>query len=222
MDKLTLADIQALAASVDYGGVGDIAPSSAALGLSAALFLSDLSLWKGAGYSLTDDEIDDIKAMIAGLENDLMLTGDYFTVDRCQLTNNATQTVEIGTSLNVLFNVEVYDPQSMHSLIANTDRIYVQNDGLHLITGQISWENSSVGYRQMQLRKFHPGDPTAPAIALDLRSPVIGTGACTTFISVQDYAVAGDSYYLRLFHTSTVDLDINSHSYSPFFSAVRL
>ncbi|MEE9580990.1 MAG: hypothetical protein V3V74_06730, partial [Nitrosomonadaceae bacterium] len=60
-------------------------PSSAVLGLSAALFLSDLRIWRGAGYKLTDDEIDDIQAMIAQLENDLMMTGVDNPVDNIKV-----------------------------------------------------------------------------------------------------------------------------------------
>lgn len=83
LDKLTLADIQALGASGDYGGTRLLTANSAALAFSAALFLDNLKLWKGASYFLTDDEIDTIQEMIAQMENDIIV--EYAPVENGNL-----------------------------------------------------------------------------------------------------------------------------------------
>lgn len=73
---LTLADIQALAVETPYGGTRELTSESAVLLISAASLLYDYRLWQGASYTLTDDEMDDIAAMVAQAEYDLLEGGE--------------------------------------------------------------------------------------------------------------------------------------------------
>ena len=222
MDELVLADIQALAASIDYGGRGYVQPSSAALGLSAALFLSDLTVWRGAGYKLTDGEIDDIEAMIAQLEEDLMLTGDMYAMDKVSLTTSADIDIPTATETTIHWDVDVYDPESMHGVGANDYRINVVRDGLHLINVNIVFSFGTPGYRTVALRKYgYPG----PANRLIRGSTVQGVGGTTEIgieINAQDEAVVGEYYYVRVYQTATGTLQLKQRDSSPFFSVVRL
>lgn len=221
MDKLVLTNIQALAASVDYGGRGFLQSSSAALGLSAALFLSNLSLWQGAGYSLTEAEIDDIQAMIAQLENDLMETGDMYPVDKVQVTNSIDQDIATSTLSNLFFDTEIYDPQGMHSTVVNTNRINVLNDGLHLINVNIQWESNNIGYRQLYLYRYDLALATLVLIAQDARPSSSVLWRVFSFVATQDEAKEGDYYQLLVYQTSGVDLAVEAVTYSPMFSVVR-
>ena len=70
--SLDLAQINDLADSGAYGGGRILSPTSAATILSAGVWLSDLQNWQGAGYDLTEDEIDEIEALVAELEYEVM------------------------------------------------------------------------------------------------------------------------------------------------------
>lgn len=222
MDKLNLANIQALAASIDYGGRGLLQPSSAALGLSAALFLSNLNLWQGADYEKTDAEIDDIQAMVAQLENDLIEAGEMYPTDRCKLTMLAPQAIPTVTYQRLYFDVELYDPSDMHSLIAVTERIYVQQDGLHLINAAINFYPNIVGDRRLYLLKKDPVLPDAQGLVHDekVQNSVVRQTALE--VCAQDYAVAGTYYYLLAYQSSPGDLVVMQDDYGSWFSVVRM
>lgn len=73
MVRLILADIEDLAASGAYGGLRVISPKTSATVLSSAVWLRQLFNWIGAGYDLTEDEMDTIDELVSQLENDLMV-----------------------------------------------------------------------------------------------------------------------------------------------------
>lgn len=220
MDKLNLANIQALAASVDYGGSGFLQPASAALGLSAALFLSNLSLWQGASYSLTDAEIDDIQAMIAQLEEDLTNTGGMYPMNKCKVSIIAPQSVPNGTSHSILWNEEIYDENAMHSVVSNTNRINVLSAGLHLIVCNVIWDVSALGRREVRLYRTRGAGNTQ--IARDsLIDPGLSVSPTQLLVS-HDVAEVGDYYQLTCTQTSGGILDLIEFSDLPFFAVVQL
>ncbi len=222
MDELVLADIQTLATSPDYGGRGLIQPSTAVLGLSAALFLSDLSIWQGAGYELTDAEIDDIQAMIAQLEEDLMLTGDMYAMDKCKVTMAAAQVIPDGVVTALLWDVEVYDPEGMHSTTSNTQKINVLRDGLHLVDVQVEWAASAVGNRSVTVSKYDFGLGAWVSIGRHfIQTPNASSPVVENF-SLQDDAVEGDAYRVLVAQYSGGDLDASQGTTSPYFSVARL
>lgn len=220
MDKLVLANIQALAASVDYGGSGSLEPASAALGLSAALFLSNLDLWQGAGYSLTEAEIDDIQAMIAQLENDLIETGVMYPMDMVRLTTSANITVPTATNTSWDFDVEIYDPEDMHSLAVQPPRITPVNAGLTIFQGGILWAANAVGSRELKLWRVRAAVSTLLGYASV--APVSAAISIYQLVNVQDNAELGDYYYLQAKQSSGANLDILQTHEFPVFAAVRV
>ncbi len=220
MDKLILADIQALAASVDYGGSGFLQPASAALGLSAAFFLSNLNLWQGAGYSLTEAEIDDIQAMIAQLENDLTDTGDMYPLDMVKVSRTAPQAIPHFTDVEVVFDDEIYDPQGMHSNVVLPQRINVVTDGLYLITACIEWEGSSIGGRMMRIWRLGPSGTVKLAQSYLVADP--GGNIFYQNLAAHDNAVVGDYYLLQVRQLSGITLDLLDGYQFPWFAAVRI
>lgn len=220
MDKLILADIQALAASIDYGGSGFLQPASAALGLSAALFLSNLDLWQGASYSLTDAEIDDIQAMIAQLEDDLIETGDMYPIDMCKVTRSANYTVPHFTDWTVAFTDSIYDPQGMHNPVVQNSRITPVNAGLHIISGAIQWDGNSIGYRIMRIWRYRAPDWTYISYRSDY--PNIGVNSYIQTLTFQDLAELGDYYIMTVQQTSGIGLDVVANTSFPTFAAVRV
>lgn len=78
---LDLAVIQTLAASGDYGGNFALTAESNVLLLCAVAYLKKLNLWQGASYSLSENEIDTIKAMVAQATNDILVEQGDFDMD---------------------------------------------------------------------------------------------------------------------------------------------
>lgn len=74
--SLDLAQITALADSGAYGGNRVLSPTSSATILCAGVWLSDLGNWQGAGYDLTEEEIDEIEELVAELQFEIMTEGE--------------------------------------------------------------------------------------------------------------------------------------------------
>ncbi len=219
---LNLPALQALIALGGYGGRAGIAPSSAVLGLSAALFLRGSTIWQGAGDTLTDEEIDDIDLMIAQLEYDLMVTDEMYPSDRCKISQAVGQNIPASTSTNLLWDVVEYDPQDMFSGGAGTRFITCVNDGLHLVSFNIAWTPNVVGYRKIDVRKNPEIGGGSFLIASHAFCPIVGTGLAIHNLEFQDYGLEGDTYSLRAYQSSPLALRILTANYSPFFSVVRL
>ncbi len=221
-DELVLAEIQELASVGFYGGRGFLQPSTAVLGLCAALFLNDLTLWRGASDTLTDDEIDDINEMVAQLELDLMMTGDMYPMDRVKVTNNATVWVNSGVATYLPFNTEEYDPEDMHDNAVNNDRLYAVNDGLHVITANIKLFASAPGTFRLNLIWY---DSTVPATH-GMQELIITPPAITNFLTLQIadqlYLHEGDYLQVQFHHDSGAPCGVWSFRPAPWFSVVRL
>lgn len=70
--KFNLPTLQSLADSGAYGGIRILSADSSILMLSTGVWLSELDNWRGAGYQLTQAEIDTIEEIVATLESDTM------------------------------------------------------------------------------------------------------------------------------------------------------
>lgn len=222
MDELVLADIQALAASPDYGGRGFLQPSSAVLGLSAALFLDDLSLWRGAGYKLTDGEIDDIKAMIAQLEEDLMVTGAMYPIYKAKATNSIAQSITNATWTQVALDTDVYDSEGMHSEGGANSRMNILSDGLYLFSSHITWIPNVLGERRIYLRKYDAELATTVNVMQHLESALPASWYMSRNVIFQDNAKEGDYYWLELYQNSGGNLSLLGGSHYLDFAVVRL
>ena len=220
MDRLNLANIQALGASSDYGGRGFLQPQSAALGLSAAHFLSDLSLWQGAGYTLTDGEIDDIQSIIADLENDLITTGDMYLMDNCRISRLTNQTVVDDTGTWLGFDREVYDLNDMHDNVVNNERITIQNAGLHLITATINWAGNGIGRRDLSIYRYRA--PSFVVVGFHSEYMSHASYTPTQIVTSQDMSEIGDYYALRVKQTSGGNLDILQNWDLPLFAVAEI
>lgn len=221
MDKLILADIQALAASPDYGGQGLITSASAALGLSAAAFLSNLDLWQGAGYELTQGEVDDIEAMIAQLENDLMLAGDMYPQYRCRLTWADHYILANDTYEYVEWPQEVYDPENMYDYAVHPNWVTAPVAGLYEIDLVFAWGYYSLGIRRVFLAKWPLGEGVT-YIAEDIDQNPKNTSQCYTFTHWTDIAGAGDRYMAVVYQNSGGPITMVAGPRSPFFSMFKV
>ncbi len=222
MDKLVLANIQALAASVDNGGSGSLEPASAALGLSAALFLSNLDLWQGASYSLTESEIDDIQAMIAQLENDLINAGDVSMVEKVKLSRTTDQVIPSGIATNMIWDDEIYNPDDMFHTGIDNNSIYAETSGFHMVDLSIVWANSPVGARELRLWHYDTTIPDWVLIDRDNRIATVAVAEIYLRISTQLMMTETDRLVATATQSSAGDLSVLASAYAPLFAAVRI
>ena len=222
MAKLSLPDIQALIAVGGYGGRGFLSPSSAAFGLSAAVLLDDLNLWSGAGYDLTDDEIDEIAAMIAQFEDELMEAGDVYPTDRCEIKHSVAVDIPDSTVIRLPFDTNIYDPEDMHDEVVNNSFIYAVSDGLHLVNVTVTWTANGTGIRSVRLWKYDS------VLVTSIRWGVVTSGAVSVILSPSHSVVAqipmvvGDFLYVQIYQTSGVQLQSVALASVPQFEVVKL
>lgn len=90
-----LPTLLSLADSGAYGGNRVLSANSAVLALCAGVWLSELENWQGAGYNLTDDEIDEIDEIVATCQYEVMTenggsVGAYQLIDEQEYTSDET------------------------------------------------------------------------------------------------------------------------------------
>ena len=94
--SLDLTNINALAASGAYGGNRSLCATSAVTVLCSALWMSNLDNWQGAGSELTEDEIDEIEALVAELQYETMTDeeeamGDLIKIAETVVTTDSAE-----------------------------------------------------------------------------------------------------------------------------------
>ncbi len=219
---LSLPAIEDLISEGGYGGRGFLQPSSAVIALSAALWLSDMTMWEGASYDLTEDEIDTILELVAQLESDLTETGDMYPIDKVSLTKSVAQSIPPTTDTTVSWDVELYDPQDMHSNVTNNSRIYAKRDGLHLIDLNILWQSGGTGDRKLRIYRWSPTlGQTFGLGVLQFTVPPSPDLSGFTY-GMQTDMLEGDFVYVTAYHNSGAALDLIVSGSYPYFSAVRL
>ncbi|MCK5603068.1 hypothetical protein KAR91_14385 [Candidatus Pacearchaeota archaeon] len=218
---LNLPALQALIALGGYGGRGNNAPSTSVIGLSAALFLSDLTIWQGAGDTLTSGEIDDIQELVAQLECDLMMTDNDYPIDRVKLTSSVLLAIPTGTSTTLLWDTVIYNPADMYNPALGTHKINVKNNGLHIINASILFAPRTLGSRQLSLFHYDNSLDTLTGVASVLNVDPSGVYANTLILNYQGYAEIDDYYLLTVWQDSGSDLNILSYDFTPRFEGVR-
>ena len=71
------------------------------------------------------------------------------------LDNSPIQSVANNTSTAITWNSESFDTDGFHDTSTNTSRITIPagKGGKYLVIGQVSWDNNTSGYRNVQLYK---------------------------------------------------------------------
>lgn len=74
---------------------------------------------------------------------------------RCQVYNNATQSISSGAFAALTFNSEDIDDGGLHSTVSNTSRITIPTGmgGIYLIGGATFFAANATGIRQIQVLK---------------------------------------------------------------------
>jgi hypothetical protein len=124
---------------------------------------------------------------------------------RCAVSLSANVSVPNNTDTDVLFNVEDYDTDAMHSLSANLDRVVAKTAGLYLVSAGIEFAANDAGARQVQI-KVNNGDAVAIAnTPSDLNNVVVRMSvAAQVLLDVNDFVT------LRVFQNSGGALNLTA------------
>lgn len=140
-----------------------------------------------------------------------------------QAYNSLPQSIASGTLTALLFNVEQWDNDGMHSLAVNTERITFQTAGKYLISfaGAFQPQSGSTGvesYRIVIIRKNG-----TDVIARDARGTVndgFGVYVGQNLICEEEMII-GDYVEVLVRQGSGVTLSYASEAFSPVFTAQR-
>jgi hypothetical protein len=132
----------------------------------------------------------------------------------CRVTKAALQTITTATATAILFDTERYDTDGMHSTSSNTSRITFTTAGLYTVGGNIRWQASSTGTREIYIRL---NGTTAIGYALtDIDSIIQQIQQVTTIYKF----AAADYVELMVQHSNGADLNVEkANNYSPDFWA---
>lgn len=71
----------------------------------------------------------------------------------CEVSHNTTQSIANNTAVEVTFNTEWYDTDSMHDTATNNSRITSATTGIYLVTAQVAFAPNTTGTRELWLRR---------------------------------------------------------------------
>lgn len=134
-----------------------------------------------------------------------------------RIYNDANISIPNNSNTSLLFNQERYDPDGMHSLVSNTERLTVNKAGRYLFIAHVDFSVHATGVRGVFLRV------NATTIIGGQVMPAQGTLNATFSVSaIYDMAV-GDWCDVRAYQDSGAALNVLVNAnYSPEFSGHML
>ena len=106
---------------------------------------------------------------------------------RCLLNHNLNQTIANNTITALLFNQEIADNDSMHSLLSNTSRITVNTAGVYALTAAVQFDGNTTGVRTVSI-VMNGSDTLVTQDAENLGTNSIKLNVATLYyLDVNDY-----------------------------------
>lgn len=141
-----------------------------------------------------EGNITTLQTEVQALEDDLY---DY----SARVFNNANESIANATWTDITFNTETWDPDNMHSVASNTERIVVPNEGRYLVGCGIQFAANAVGYRDVRIIRNSVNE------AEFLVAAVNGAATIISF-STLSKASASDYYRVRVYQNSGGALNV--------------
>jgi hypothetical protein len=125
--------------------------------------------------------------------------------DYCRVYMSSAQSIPNVTGTTLTWDSEHEDPNSMHSTVANTDRITAQSAGWYLACLETEWADNSTGWRVSVISESR----NQSTVASDLRVAVqlAESSICgIVYLDVDDYV------WGAVYQTSGGALNCNTNS----------
>lgn len=145
------------------------------------------------------------------------------TQDKCRVNKAAAFTHNSsGNFLSIPFDQDTFDPNAMHDVSSNTERITIQNAGFYLIGGHVDWTSDGTGQRIVSIL-HSTAAPVTTEIARNRSITTMGVGQVSMPVVSFYQAAATDWFELQVWQNSGGNLDvIQSADISPEFWAVKI
>lgn len=151
-------------------------------------------------------------------ENGVTLVNKYAPLsDICRVYRSGNQSVATGASVNVTFNAEGYDNNTMHDLSVNPDRVTIKTAGLYRITAQTAYAANATGRRASLVRRNGGAVPL-----LYSNAQAVSAGFTTVFTSGLLNLVVNDYLTLEVTQDSGGPLDVLEGSGYTFLEVERI
>jgi len=135
----------------------------------------------------------------------------------CRVYNDAAIVVSNSTQYTLTYNSELYDTDTMHSIVDATDRITVTTAGVYIVWANVQFAYDADGIRTVYLK--HNGD----IVGLVQQNPVGGSATTLMQVSTIYDCEAADYFQVVVEHNAGGNLNVNSSAqFSPHFAAQRI
>jgi hypothetical protein len=133
----------------------------------------------------------------------------------CRVYRSTNQSITTATSTAITFNSERFDTDAMHDVVTNTDRITINTAGLYVISGNVTFDTSATGIRELTIELN--GTTAIARLSVGNRSDNYNIASVTCAYKL----AATDFVKLVVYQTSGGALNVLSQAnFSPEFSAV--
>jgi len=126
------------------------------------------------------------------------------TNSTCQVYIKGAQAIATGVGQDVLFDGEEYDPDELHSLVGNTDRITIIVPGVYTLSAWGVWAVNDTGTERLRITVNNV------AVAGQSVNTSVQTIELDISVSREHLMAAGDIVRLQAYQTSGGDLDLNT------------
>ena len=135
----------------------------------------------------------------------------------CRIYHDAAQEITSGTWTTLTFNSERFDTDDMHSVLANTNRIYAQRDGIYLAYFHGAFAANAVGLRAVTIR--HNSSTSIASLSTTAHGTTTSRLSAATVYQMS----AGDWFDFIVYQNSGGALNLNVYAnFSIEAGAVRL
>ncbi len=156
-----------------------------------------------------------VKLFIDGVEAGT--GGGGGALSACVLTHSGNFSVPASSQTPQLFDTEIEDDSGWHSVVSNTSRVTVDQDGLFLCTATVLFDSNSINYREAF---FGIDGSTSIRHGADRKD----NSASGPFLNPTTVVRLVSGQYLELFLSQNSPVDLNSRSTAgaPRFSVIRI
>jgi len=200
---------------------GAVTATPAELNAVSGLAASRLLVSDGSGLASVSTVTAAEAAYLAGVTSAIQtqLDGKKATASRGALVygSGGTQNVNDATQTNMLFDLEDYDTDAIHSTVSNTERLTVPAAVTKIrLTAQIVYSTDATGVRMASFLKNASG--VYAGAVQDARAAASGLDTIVQVDSPILVVTAGDYFTLSAYQTSGGALNVEHVSYKTWFA----